>query len=282
MKADDVRAKLDRIGRRPRKGLGQNFLLDENILDHIVEALDLQPDDVVVEIGPGLGVLTKRLLAHAGHVVAIELDDDLVGFLREELGHHRHFHLVHADVLETDIPALVQRFAPVASRYKIAANLPYYITSAAIRQMLESRPCADVIVVLVQREVAERITAEPGDMSLLAIGVQFYGEPERILRVSAGAFYPQPKVESALLRIRPFAELPVSVEDVAGFFDVVRAGFHLKRKQLRNSLSAGLGISKGVVVQALETAGIDSRRRAETLSLAEWERVYRALQTTTP
>lgn len=277
MKARDVREQLDRIGRRPRKGLGQNFLLDENVLDTIVEALDVQPADIVLEVGPGLGVLTERLLAGAGTVVAVELDDDFIGLLNEEFGQYEHFNLVHADILETDIPSLIKQHAETDERYKVAANLPYYITSAAIRHVLESRPRPETIVILVQREVAERIVAEPGDMSVLAVSVQFYGRPELITRVHAGAFYPQPDVESAVLRITPYHELPLAHDEIDDFFAVVRAGFHLKRKQLRNSLASGVNMSKDDVASAVETAGVDSRRRAETLSIAEWIAVYRAI-----
>lgn len=277
MKARDVREQLSRIGRHPRKGLGQNFLLDENVLDTIIVALNLQADDIVLEIGPGLGVLTERLLASAGTVVAVELDDDLVSLLKDEFAQHEHFHLVHADILETDIPALIQQYAGTVDRYTVAANLPYYITSAAIRHILESRPRPETIVILVQREVAERIVAKPGDMSLLAVSVQFYGEPELVTRVHAGAFYPQPDVESAVLRITPYRDLPLAHDEIDNFFDIVRAGFHLKRKQLRNSLASGVDMSKDDIASILETAGVDSRRRAETLSIAEWIAVHRAI-----
>lgn len=277
MKARDVREQLDRIGRRPRKGLGQNFLLDENVLDTIVAALDLQNKDVVLEIGPGLGVLTERLLDRAGTVVAVELDDDLIDLLNDKFGQREGFTLVHADILETDIPALIQQYAGTADRYTVAANLPYYITSAALRHVLESRPRPETIIVLVQREVAERIVAEPGDMSLLAVSVQFYGRPELVTRVHAGAFYPQPDVESAVLRITPYDELPLEHAEIDAFFDVVRAGFHLKRKQLHNSLASGVNMSKDDISSALETAGVDSRRRAETLSVAEWIAVFRTI-----
>lgn len=284
MKAREVRALLEAHGIRPRKGLGQNFLLDETVLDHIVAAAHLSLEDIVVEIGPGLGVLTARLLEHAGHVVAVELDDKLVEILRDRFAGEGRLHLVHGDILQVDVPQTIRDLLspPEPLHYKVVANLPYAITSPAIRHLLESAPPPDRIVLLVQREVAERIAASPGDMNLLAVRVQLYGRPRIVARVPAGAFYPRPKVESAVLEIVPHSTPPVQVEDLSCFLRLVEAGFHQPRKQLRNALAAGLGLPKQEVERLLEAAGIDPRRRAETLSLQEWERLYRAFITLAP
>nr|WP_290670479.1 16S rRNA (adenine(1518)-N(6)/adenine(1519)-N(6))-dimethyltransferase RsmA [Ardenticatena sp.] len=273
MKRQDVRRLLAAHGLRPRKGLGQNFLVDETALQRIAETADLTPSETVVEIGPGLGALTEYLLARAGHLIAIELDPNMVAILQERFGDQPHFHLVEGDVLKQDIPALVRRFTG-EPRYKVTANLPYYITSAAIRHLLESRPAPDLIVLLVQREVAERIVATPGNMSVLAVSVQVYGTPTLVARVPAGAFYPPPKVESALLKIEPHATPHVQPHEAEAFFRLVRAGFHQKRKQLRNTLAAGLGLPKHEIDRLLQAAGIQPSQRAESLSIDDWRRLF--------
>jgi 16S rRNA (adenine1518-N6/adenine1519-N6)-dimethyltransferase len=270
----DPREVLRRHGLQPRKGLGQNFLVDRRALERIVAAADLAPHDTVLEVGPGVGQLTRLLSEAAGRVVAVELDRQMVAVLRQELADRPNVQIVEADILEVDPGALA-----AGRPYKVVANLPYYITSAALRHLLEAQPPPSLLVVTVQQEVAERITAAPGEMSLLAVSVQFYGRPRRVARIPAGAFYPPPKVDSAALRIDvyPPEERPVQVDDVEGFFRVVRAGFGQRRKQLRNSLTAGLRLDSEQVEAALERAGIDSRRRAETLSLAEWAALAREL-----
>ena len=280
-KAPSVFQIMRRYGLEPKRSLGQNFLIDESHLARIAGAAELTPQDRVLEIGPGLGVLTRHLAAQAGCVVAVELDDRLIPILRELFADQPHVHIVHGDILELDPAQLVDQACPpgdaLADSYKVVANLPYYITSAVLRHLLEaSRPPAR-IVVLVQREVAQRMVARPGDMSLLAVSVQFYAKPRLLHKVPAGAFHPRPKVDSAVVRldVRPAPAVPDV--DPALFFRVVRAGFGKKRKQLINSLSAGLGLDREAVRAALEAAGIDPRRRAETLSLEEWGRLVKAL-----
>ena len=265
-----VAALLRSHGLHPRKRLGQNFLTDPVALERIVVAADLSADDVVVEVGAGVGTLTRLLARQAKRVIALELDDDLVEILREQTADLPHVEILHGDVL---------RFSPSdfsPPGYKVVGNLPYYITSAVLRHFLEGEPRPRLMVVTVQREVAERIVARPGEMSLLAVSVQFYGQPRIVARIPAGAFYPPPKVDSAVVRIdvcgKPIP-LPGKDVDEAAFFRVVRAGFSQKRKTLRNSLSAGLGLSPATVGDSLEKAGVDPRRRAETLSLREWARV---------
>lgn len=267
METIDPRQVLRRYGLRPRKGLAQNFLVARGALQEIVAAAQLSPADTVLEVGPGVGQLTRLLSLAAGRVIAVELDPQMVRVLRQELSDRPNVEIVEGDILALDPGALTGR-----QPYQVVANLPYYITSAALRHLLEARPPPGRLVVTVQREVADRITAAPGDMSLLAVSVQFYGRPRRVARIPARAFYPPPKVDSAVVRIDvyPPAERPVQVADVERFFAVVRAGFSQRRKQLRNALAAGLGRPTAEVEAALHRAGIDPHRRAETLSLQEW------------
>jgi 16S rRNA (adenine1518-N6/adenine1519-N6)-dimethyltransferase len=263
----------------PKRSLGQNFLLDTTHLDRIVAAADLTPQDTVLEIGPGLGTLTSRLAAQAGHVVAVELDNRLIELLAADFADRPHVQIVHGDILKVEPSALLTTHAALndAHRYKVVANLPYYITSVVLRHLLEATPPPSLAVVMVQKEVAERICAAPGDLSLLAVSVQFYAIPRIVQRVPAGAFYPTPKVDSAVLRLEIRPQPAVTSVSPQAFFAVVRAGFGQKRKQLANSLSAGLKAPKALVQEALDRAEIDPKRRAETLTLEEWGRVAQLL-----
>jgi 16S rRNA (adenine1518-N6/adenine1519-N6)-dimethyltransferase len=267
-------------GLRARKSLGQHFLGDETYLRRIVAAADLSRDDVVLEVGPGPGNLTRLLAAAAGRVVAVELDDSLVPILREMFADAPHVQIVHGDILQVEPGALLTELATPglpASPYKVVANLPYYITSAAIRHLLEAQTPPDLLVLTVQREVAQRIVARPPEMSLLAVSVQYYAEARiAVPRIPPGAFVPPPKVDSAVLRLDRRPQPAVNVEQHR-FFRVVSAGFGQRRKQLRNSLSAGLAMPPAAVEQALRSAGIEPARRAETLSLAEWGALCQAL-----
>jgi len=261
---------------RPNRRLGQNFLVDPAALRRIVDAADLGPDDVVIEVGAGLGALTRPLAQAAGRVIAVEVDPRLVQILQEQFGDWPHVEIVQGDILRIPNPALHH------PHFKVAANLPYYITSAVLRHFLENKPRPRLMVVTIQQEVAERIVAQAGDMSLLAVSVQFYGEPRIVARIPAGAFYPPPKVSSAVVRIdvpdAPRVPLPPGLDEAA-FFRVARAGFSQKRKTLRNSLSAGLRMTPADTAQALQQAGVEPNRRAETLTLEEWARVAVALLT---
>jgi 16S rRNA (adenine1518-N6/adenine1519-N6)-dimethyltransferase len=274
-----VRSLLDKYNLHPRKGLGQHFLADPNILGKLIEAADLDPDAVVLEIGPGLGMLSRQLVQAAGWVIAVELDEAMVTVLREELGHVSNLEVVQGDILQLDPAVLVRSRklpeARLASAYTVVANLPYYITSAVIRHMLEADPPPRRMVLTVQREVAKRMVAGPGDMSLLAVSVQFYGQPRIVARIPAGAFIPPPKVDSAVVRVDTYNVPPIDVPDVESFFRIVRAGFGQKRKQLKNALSGGLGLSSAEVIAAMEEAGVESARRAQSLTLNEWARLAR-------
>ena len=273
----DVRRLLKQWNLQPNKGLGQNFLVNQAALKKIVAAAELTPDDVVLEVGAGLGTLTERLARHAGHVVAVELDQRLLPVLQSVLADFDNITLIQGDVLALDPAALISAASiqhPASNiQYKVVANLPYYITSAVLRHLLEANLKPQRMAITVQREVAERIVAKPGQMSLLAVSVQFYGRPRLLFRIKPGSFYPSPEVESAVVGIDLHATPPVPVEDTAAFFRVARAGFAQRRKQLRNSLAAGLRQSPDEVAAKLRKVGVDPRRRAQTLSLEEWAKV---------
>jgi len=266
-----VAALMRKHNLRAKKGLGQHFLSDPNILRKIVAAADLEPDSTVLEIGPGLGSLTALLARTAGHVVAVELDQVMVNILQQEFAHLPNLTVVHGDILNLQPAAVLsQATGKAPSSYVVVANLPYYITSAAIRHLLEADLPPSCLVLTIQLEVAQRIAAQPGSMSLLAVSVQFYGRPEIVSRIPAGAFLPPPKVDSAVVRIDTFDSSPYQVPNRRHFFRVVKAGFSQKRKQLRNALSAGLVLPADQVTHALEQACIDPQRRAQTLSMEEW------------
>lgn len=273
---------LRRYGLKARKGLGQHFLVDEKVLETIVATAELSPDEIVFEIGPGLGVLTRELVVRAGWVVAIELDTSLAENLKQSLASFKNITVINRNILEVDPETLLGELKAELSpsikdpaRYKVVANLPYYIASPVLRHFLEASVKPREMVVMVQKEVAEEIVAKPGDMSLLSIGVQLYGEPQIISYVPADSFYPPPKVDSAILKIRVYSGLPVVIGDTTNFFALVRAGFSASRKQLVNSLAQGLSQPKTEILALLETAGISSQRRAETLTLEEWARLWR-------
>jgi 16S rRNA (adenine1518-N6/adenine1519-N6)-dimethyltransferase len=264
--------------------LGQNFLTDPTHLAKIVAIADLSPADTVLEIGPGPGTLTRLLAEKAGQVIAVELDPHMVNLLKNEYSHFKNLKIIEADILQADLASLIRSTKasenlsiPDPRPYKVVANLPYYITSAVIRHVLESNLRPERLVVTVQKEVAQRMVAKPGQMSVLAVSVQFYGQPVLVHSIPAGAFYPAPKVDSAVVRIETFAQPPIAVDDVDYFFQVVKAGFGQKRKQLKNSLAAGLHKPMPEVIEALSQAKIDPTRRAETLSLAEWGALAEAL-----
>ncbi len=265
----DIHALLHRYQLRPDKKLGQNFLADTGWLRKVVDTAGLQPGDSVLEVGPGLGSLTRQLAAQAGQVLAVELDGRLIPALEEVLAPFGNIELIHADILALDPLKLVQRFDQKTA-YLVVANIPYYITSALIRHLLEAPLRPSRMVLTVQKEVAERIVAVPNDMNLLALSVQVYGAPQIAAIVPASAFIPSPKVESAIVRIDIDPKLRFSPAILGRFFRLAKAGFSQKRKTLRNSLSGGLGCSPEQAASLLASAGIDPNRRAETLSLEEW------------
>lgn len=256
---------LRRQGLHPRKRLGQNFLRDRRYLHTITDAAELQAGDRVLEIGAGTGILTRALAGSGAEVLAVELDDALYNVLTGEYAGVPNVRILHANALDIDPCECFD------GPYKLIGNIPYYITGPILRHFLEARCPPSLLVLMVQREVAQRMAAVPGDLSLLGVSVQFYTEPKIVARVPAGAFYPPPKVESAIVRLVPHARVPLDLRDAV--FTVARAGFGTRRKQLANALSLGLGIDREAALALLSGAEISPTRRAETLSLLEWERL---------
>jgi 16S rRNA (adenine1518-N6/adenine1519-N6)-dimethyltransferase len=256
---------LKRYGLRADKRLGQNFLQDPHALQKIADLAEIHPTDTVLEIGPGMGSLTRYLATAAQEVVAVELDEKLFPPLEAVIAPYSNVQLVHGDILDIEPKEIVEQ-----SGYLVVANIPYYITSAVIRHLLESDPKPRRIVLTIQKEVAERICAGPGDMSLLALSVQVYGQPQVATHISAGAFFPVPKVDSSVLVVDIYPEPLVTANLLDTFFLLIKAGFSQKRKKLRNSISAGIHQSPAETEKLLQAADIDPQRRAETLSLEEW------------
>ena len=239
---NDARSLLRQFGLRPKKSLGQNFLIDGQALARIVAAAEVKADDSVLEIGPGLGTLTRHLSDAARRVIVVEIDAQLIPLLRSVLADRSNVEIVHGDILQLDPGELVTRqlVDPSANpqlsnlHYKVVANIPYYITSAIIRHLLEARLRPEVVVLTVQQEVAQRIVARPGAMNLLAVSVQFYGVPRIVTSIKAGAFYPSPNVDSAVVRIDTTSQPRVHIGNAGTFFVVAKAGFSQKRKQINN------------------------------------------------
>lgn len=252
----------------PKKGLGQNFLVDANALERIVEVADISPQDTVLEIGAGVGHLTRYLAATSKRVVAVEIDKRLIPPLQDVLSPYDNVHIVQGDILNLDPQELIPE-----EKYIVVANIPYYITSSIIRHLLEANVKPRRLILTIQREVAQRICAIAGDMSVLALSVQIYGEPYITSRIPSQSFHPKPNVESASIRIDLYSTPIVPKEKIDYFFKLVKAGFQHKRKTLRNSLSIGMKWKKEKTETLLETVGIDSRRRAQTLSLPEWLKI---------
>ncbi len=271
---------LRRFDLKARKRLGQHFLIDGEVLKLITSAAELTPTDIILEIGPGLGILTKELARQTGWVITVELDNKLANILKQTLASFDNVTIVNKDILRIDPATLLQepktKFAPATSPYKVVANLPYYITSPVLRHFLEASVKPEMMIVMVQKEVAEAIVAEPGQRSVLSISVQLYGKPRIVSYVPAQSFYPAPEVDSAILRIDLYSQPAVAVADEKGFFELVRAGFTASRKQIANSLVQGLGLSKTEVLALLGRADIVPQRRAETLTLEEWAHLWRA------
>jgi len=275
----ETRKLLRHFGLQPRKGLGQHFLIDGEVLELVTSAAELNPGDVIMEIGPGLGILTRELARQAGRVIAIELDSNLAVILKQTLASFDNVTIVNEDILRIEPAALLaeQKVTDSPFGYKVVANLPYYITSPVLRYFLEAPVKPQLMVMMVQKEVAEAIVAEPGQMSLLSVSVQLYGEPRIISYVPAQSFYPAPEVDSAILRIELYTQPAVAV-DKGSFFELVRGGFSLPRKQICNSLAQGLGLPKAEVLSLLGKADIAPKRRAETLTLGEWAQLWRVFE----
>lgn len=284
MDANALRDLLAPYGIRPLKDRGQHFLLDDRVVERMVDAAAVAPGDRVLEIGPGPGILTAALLSKGAEVVAVELDLKLQALLRGRFGAEPRFRLVEGDALGFPNADLVARFPASAgsppATYKVVANLPYNITSDALRKFLLEDPVPSSVTVMIQREVADRILAAPGDMSALAVFVRTFGEVGRVANVPAGAFLPPPKVDSAVIHITRKSRSsldeffrPVGEER---YFSVVRAAFAGKRKQLRNSLK-GLAASESALNAAFLRSGVPPERRPEELTVEQWRSLASAL-----
>ncbi len=259
-------ALLQEYGLRPKKKLGQNFLQDPNILEKIVTIAEISEKDTVLEIGPGLGSLTRHLAESAKKVIAVEIDKNIIPAFNASLSGYANITIVEGDMLKISPAQII-----AAPAYLVVANIPYYITSALLRHLLEAEPRPKRMVLTIQEEVAQRIcTPEGKKMSLLALSIQVYGKPEIAGKIPANAFYPRPKVDSAIIRIELYDEPRIPTPLLDNFFQLAKAGFSQKRKTLRNSLAGGLHLSTEKTETLLREAKIDPRRRAETLNLEEW------------
>ncbi|MEK7447378.1 MAG: 16S rRNA (adenine(1518)-N(6)/adenine(1519)-N(6))-dimethyltransferase RsmA [Patescibacteria group bacterium] len=262
----ELKKLLRTYGAWPNKDLGQHFLTDKNVLEKMIETADLGKNDVVVEVGPGIGIMTKELAKRAKKVHAIEIDPKIAEILSTTCIKYPNLKIVRGDIRDFDPKGI--------GKYKVVANPPYYITSHIIKKFLEEKNKPETITVLIQREVAERICAKPGRMSVLAVAVQFYGQPEIKELVSPLSFFPSPKVYSAILKIKVFKEPLFEDVDTKVFFRLVKAGFGEKRKMLSNSMSGGLCIEKELAEKLLKGAEVEPMLRAERLTLDDWRRIY--------
>jgi len=261
---------LDQYGLSAKKSLGQNFLFDDHILSRIANAAELNGGDDVLEIGPGFGSLTRHLSDAAGRVVAVEIDDRFIPILNNRLADLNNVELIQADILNFQPANFFQ------SSYKVVANIPYYITGAILRHLLSTTLRPSLTILTVQRDVAERLSAGPGDMSLLAVSVQLVTDVTRLFTIKAGSFWPRPDVDSQVVMLQQRKERLITLEDEARFFKLVRAGFGQKRKQLQKNLRI-LGYPRSVLETALEEANISGSQRAETLAIEDWVAILQAL-----
>ena len=261
---EDVRTALKLAGIKPNKSLGQHFLVDAGSLDAIVDAADPQPGDTVLEIGPGLGTMTRPLTNRVARVIAVETDPVLTDLLRRDAPGN--LQVVESDILRFDLSSLPHG-------YKVIANLPYYLTSKIFRLLIDSPNPPSAMSVLIQKEVAERITAGPGKLSILALSIQFWGTPKIVAQVERHKFWPAPAVDSAVLQV--VLTGPAFDADPDRLFRLIKAGFGEKRKQLKNALAGGLNCSVERAVELIKLAKLAPTARAQELDLADWERLYR-------
>ena len=270
-KMAQLRAKHDF---RHSKSLGQNFLSDKNIIDSIIEGSEIDENDLVIEIGPGMGVLTAAAAECAAKVVAVEIDRHLIPILEETLHEYDNIEIINADIMKTDLTSVIEAH-PTSGKVRIIGNLPYYITTPIIMKLLEERVPADSITIMMQKEVADRIKASAGSKTYgaLSVAVGFYCTVEHIANAPKEVFVPRPKVDSSVIRLDLRSERPVELIDEKIFFDTVKGGFGQRRKTLLNSLTGVRGLPKDQILSVLEAAGIDPKRRAETLDLEEFARV---------
>lgn len=262
-----------------KKNLGQNFLTDKNTVNKIVDAANIDKNDLVIEIGPGLGTMTRELAQRAKQVVTIELDKKLLPILEETLADYKNVQIINQDALKVNFDQISN--SSQDGKYKIVANLPYYVTTPIVMYLLESRFQISTIIVMVQKEVAQRMVAKPGgkEYGALSVAVQFYTRPEIVAKVPPTVFHPRPEVESAVVRMQILDQPIVDINDQAKFFKVVRAAFGQRRKTLLNAISNfGFNKSKDEIEKILNQCSIDPKRRGETLSLEEFAHLSRLLE----
>ena len=275
----EIREIRDRFGFRNSKSLGQNFLTDKNIIDRIIEGSGIGPEDLVIEIGPGIGVITREAAQTAKKVIAVEIDTDLLPVLQYTLGDLDNVEVVNQDILKTDLKELIAD-EDFSGKVRVIGNLPYYITTPIIMKLLEEDIGAETITVMMQKEVADRLKAAPGkkECGAISLMVQYFSEVKELVKVPKTVFVPQPKVDSTVLRLDVRKEKPIETEDEEYLFKVIKAGFAQRRKTVANSLSVLGDVTREEIMKALETAGIDPVRRGETLSLEEYGRLAEALK----
>ena len=275
-----IRSLLTYYNVSAQKNLGQHFLIDPEALKQMLKAANLSKSDFVLEIGPGFGVLTFPMADLAGRVLAVETDKKVLEILKALGSGYPNLEVLPSNILKLDSRYIYDRYKTWSkvksgkTSYKLVSNLPYYITSAIIKLFLETDLPPDEIVVMMQKEVAERIVAEPGELSVLGISVQFFGKPEIIAQVPKTSFWPKPEVDSAIVKITPYKKSRFEVDNIRLFFRIVKAGFGEKRKQLHNALSGGLWLDDEVVQTALTELKIDPQTRAQDLKLEDWGKIY--------
>ena len=267
----NLRDTLQKHNFKFKKKFGQNFITDSNLLQKIVDAGDVSPDDVVIEVGPGAATLTKALAQRAKAVIAIEIDRDLVPVIEETMAGFDNFYLVQGDALQLDLDAVIQEKLGAPHRCKVIANLPYYITTPLVMYFLEQGFSIDRIVIMVQKEVAERFTAQPGkkEYGAITVSLHYYGNVRYAFTVPRHMFIPQPDVDSAVVDIQPWTQKPLRADNEQLFHQVVKAAFGQRRKTLNNALKT-LNLDSALMQQALQEMEIDGTRRGETLSVDEF------------
>jgi len=282
MDRDQLKKELNKLSLRANKFLGQNFLVDQKVVEDMIEATDLKESDTVLEVGPGLGILTEEIAKKNCKVLAIEKDKNLIPYLKNKFKNFKKLKIIEGDILKLNIKELSSRYRELSSwfaaEYKIIANLPFYLTSHFLRVFLEYANKPSLMVLLMQKEVAERVTAQYKNRSILSVSCELYSRPEIVRQVSSKAFYPRPEVDCAIVKFEVFKKPKYEIKDLKLFFKIVKAGFSARRKQIHNNISSGLLISSEDAKSILEKANIDSTRRAQTLSLEEWVELYKLLE----
>lgn len=271
---DYIKTLCSRYALVPKSWQGQNFLIDQKVLDKIISVSGLKKEDIILEVGPGFGVLTKELAKRVKKVISVEIEEKLIKALKNILKDYKNVEIKEGDILK------IPNTQFLISNYKIVANIPYSITAHFLRKFLENEPKPQEMILLVQKEVAQRIIAKNKDASLLSVSVQFYGQPEIIDFVLSNSFYPEPEVDSAIIKIgkigKGFSQ-NLSPEEIKGFFRIVKIGFSSRRKQLHNNLAAGLRIEGEKIKEILENLGFNQQVRAQELSIEDWVKLAKEI-----